>query len=68
MFPKTASVPVLAVVSSENAAAERWRQWRLRSDMQSIAAAKRAYLAFTVIVVMWGMWFGLQVLYPSFWP
>ena len=57
----------LTLVPSEEDAAERWRQWRLRNVAASRTDAKRARIAFILIFAGLGVWLG-QGLYRSFWP
>lgn len=62
MLSTVGSPALAAPVSSDEAAAERWRQWRLRGDTASIAEAKKARIAFTMLFAALGVWFVLQLL------
>ena len=72
MVADTAPRPSISAVHSvspeEVAAAERWHQWQLRNDVASRTGVRRARIAFIVVFVGIGAWFGLQFLNPSFWP
>ena len=73
MVSDTASRPQVSVVQAvsleqENASAERWRQWQVRNVVSGRKSAKQARIAFTVLFAGLGVWLGLQLLAPSFWP
>jgi hypothetical protein len=72
MVPDTASRSSLTAVQTvspeEDASAERWRQWQVRNALSSRKSAKQARIAFTVFFAGLGVWLGLQLMAPSFWP
>jgi hypothetical protein len=73
MVSETASRPPLSAVQTvsleeENASAERWRQWQVRNAVSSRKSARQARITFTVLFAGLGVWLGLQLLAPSFWP
>ena len=72
MVPEIASRPSMSVVQTvspeEDASAERWHQWQVRSAVTSRKDAKRARIAFAVLFAGLGAWLGLQLLVPSLWP
>jgi hypothetical protein len=56
---------VQTVSPQEDASAERWRMWQLRNSVISRKGAKRARIAFTLLLAGLGAWLGLQLLAPS---
>ena len=73
MVSETASRPPLSAVQTvsreeEDASGERWRQWQVRNAVSSRKSAKQARIAFTIVFAGLGIWLGLQLLAPSFWP
>ena len=72
MVPAIAPRPSMSVVQpvspEDVAAAERWHQWQVRNAVASRTGARRARIAFTVIFAGLGVWLGVQLLNPSFWP
>jgi hypothetical protein len=64
-----ASIVAVPNASPEDLAnAERFRDWQRRNEVTSLRDARRARIAFTVVVLVVGAWFAIQLLAPSFWP
>jgi hypothetical protein len=59
---------VQPLLPEEVAAADRWHQWQVRNAVASQIGATRARIAFAVIFVGVGAWFGLQLFTPALWP
>ena len=55
------------IAATEDASAERWRQWQLRSAAASRKDAARARIVFTLIFVAVGAWLGWQLLSSPIW-
>ena len=69
MVPITASRPSMSVVQTtspeeDKASAERWRKWQLRYAVTSRRDAKRARIAFMLLLAGLGAWLGVQLLAP----
>ena len=53
------SVPLTATI--EEGHAKRWREWQVNNEEGQIQGARRARVAFTLIFIALGVWFGLQL-------
>jgi hypothetical protein len=58
---------ITTIAPSEDAAAERWRQWQLRNVEISRRSATRARIVFTVIFTALAAWLGLELLSSPLW-
>lgn len=58
---------ITGVPPSEDAYAERWRQWQLENVKSSRSAAIQARVVFTLIFSTLAALLGLQLLSPPFW-
>lgn len=63
--PRTSMSAVQTALPQEDASAERWRKWQLRNAVTGRKDAKRARIAFTVLLIGLSAWLGLQLLAPS---
>jgi hypothetical protein len=52
---------------TEDATAERWRQWQLRSAAGSRTSATHVRIAFTVIFIALAVWLGVELLSSPLW-
>jgi hypothetical protein len=59
---------VQSVSPEEVAAAKRWHQWQVRNAVASRTGARRARIAFAIILAGIGAWLGRELLNPSIWP
>ena len=41
--------------------ATRWREWQVKNEAGERLGARRARLAFTLIFIALGLWFGVQL-------
>jgi hypothetical protein len=53
------SVPLTAAI--EDVHAKRWGEWQVHNAAGQRQGARRARLVFTVIFIVLGIWFGLQL-------
>jgi hypothetical protein len=53
------SVPLVSTI--EEAHAQRWREWQLANEDSQRRGARHARVAFTLIFIALGVWFGLQL-------
>lgn len=58
---------ITTIAPSEDAAAERWRQWQLRSAASSRKSAMRARIVFIVMFTGLVAWLGVQLLSSPLW-
>jgi hypothetical protein len=58
---------IMTIAPSEDASAERWRQWQLRNEASSRKSAMRARVVFTVTFAALAAWLGVQLLLSPLW-
>jgi hypothetical protein len=58
---------ITTIPPTEDASAERWRQWQLRNAAGSRKSATRARMVFTVIFTALAAWLVVELLSSPLW-